>query len=192
MIFKLCQIKRWFKPFNFFFLKPMTVFLWFGSLLFCCSIACNQCRSLQLEGCNARRKSCWSAEQTRVTHLHTLTAQETTLCSCSTHTVMLSFMLMLQLQSPNTRWTQPSSSVAYYPEWALVFKDSFFFLFSPPLLFCTFEVNGLYHLVSRPSFNLADTHKFNQFLGFKNSVRSLLWKIPLTFMVGGCDKWRMC
>lgn len=132
MIFKLCQIKRWFKPFNFFFLKPMTVFLWFGSLLFCCSIACNQCRSLQLEGCNARRKSCWSAEQTRVTHLHTLTAQETTLCSCSTHTVMLSFMLMLQLQSPNTRWTQPSSSVAYYPEWALVFKDSFFFLFSPP------------------------------------------------------------
>lgn len=74
----------------------------------------------------------------------------------------------------------------YYPEQVPFFKDSFF------LLFHAFGVNGLYPSGFQGHHSTRDTHKSNQLQELKKPGCCILWKIPLTFMGGGCDKWQMC
>lgn len=94
--------------------------------------------------------------------------------------------MLFQLPCPNTRWTQPSSSVPYYPQWVPSILQTLFVCFSVHLRLMVYT-----QPVSGQSFNFADTHKFHHLQGFKNSACCLLWKIPLTFMGGGSDKWSM-
>lgn len=48
------------------------------------------------------------------------------------------------------------------------------------------------HPVLRAITQLSRHPQVQSVAGLKNSARCLLWKIPLTFMGGGSDKWQMC
>lgn len=56
----------------------------------------------------------------------------------------------------------------------------------------TFGVNDLYPSGFQGHHSTRDTRKSNQLQEPKNPACCLLWKIPLTFMGSGCDKWQMC